>query len=60
MAQNLLASAADIKRCRLDPWVRKIPWWRAWQPTPVGSIVWLMSESKLGMFGKEESRMAWK
>ena len=18
-----------------DPWVRKIPWWRAWQPTPV-------------------------
>ena len=18
-----------------DPWVRKIPWWRIWQPTPV-------------------------
>ena len=23
------------KRCRFDPWVRKIPRRRAWQPTPV-------------------------
>ena len=23
------------KRRRCDPWVRKIPWRRAWQPTPV-------------------------
>ena len=23
------------KRCRFNPWVRKIPWRRAWQPTPV-------------------------
>ena len=23
------------KRCRFDPWIRKIPWRRAWQPTPV-------------------------
>ena len=23
------------KRCRFDPWVRKIPWRRAWPPTPV-------------------------
>ena len=23
------------KRLRLDPWVRKIPWSRKWQPTPV-------------------------
>ena len=22
-------------RCRFDPWFRKIPWCRAWQPTPV-------------------------
>ena len=22
------------KRCHLDPWVGKIPWRRAWQPTP--------------------------
>ena len=24
-----------LKRFRLDPWVRKISWRRAWQPTPV-------------------------
>jgi len=23
------------KKCRFKPWVRKIPWRRAWQPTPV-------------------------
>ena len=23
------------KRYRFDPWVGKIPWLRAWQPTPV-------------------------
>ena len=23
------------KRCRFDPWVRKIPWRKEWQPTPV-------------------------
>ena len=23
------------KRCRFDPWAWKIPWRRAWQPTPV-------------------------
>ena len=23
------------KRCRFNPWVRKIPWSRKWQPTPV-------------------------
>ena len=23
------------RRCGFDPWVRKIPWRRAWQPTPV-------------------------
>ena len=23
------------RRCRFDPWVRKIPWRRKWKPTPV-------------------------
>ena len=23
------------KRCGFDPWIGKIPWRRAWQPTPV-------------------------
>ena len=24
-----------LKRCGFDPWVKKIPWRRKWQPTPV-------------------------
>ena len=28
-------SACQCKRCRFDPWVRKIPWRRKWQPIPV-------------------------
>ena len=34
MVKNLPNNAGDI-RDRLDPWVGKIPWKRAWQPTPV-------------------------
>ena len=25
----------ETERCRFKPWVGKIPWRRAWQPTPV-------------------------
>ena len=25
----------ETKRCGFDPWVGKVPWRRAWQPTPV-------------------------
>ena len=31
-------SACQCRRCErrgLDPWLRKIPWGRPWQPTPV-------------------------
>ena len=28
-------SACQCKRCRFDPWLRKSPWRRKWQPTPV-------------------------
>ena len=34
VVKNLPANTADM-RCRFDPCVRKIPWRRAWQPTPV-------------------------
>ena len=34
MIKNLPANAGD-KRHRFDPWVRKIPWRTALQPTPV-------------------------
>ena len=34
MVKNPPANAGDIKKCGFDPWVRKIPWRRAWKPTP--------------------------
>jgi len=34
LLKNPLASARD-RRDRDVPWVREIPWRRAWQPTPV-------------------------
>ena len=35
VVKNLLASTGRCKRCRSDFWVGKIPWRRAWRPTPV-------------------------
>ena len=35
MVKNPPAKAGEGKRCEFDPWVGKIPWRRAWQPTPV-------------------------
>ena len=34
LGKNLHASVGDM-RLGFDPWVRKIPWRRTWQPTPV-------------------------
>ena len=34
VVKNLPANAGDVRH-RFDLWVRKIPWRRAWQPTPV-------------------------
>ena len=28
-------SACQFRRLRFNPWVRKVPWRRKWQPTPV-------------------------
>jgi len=35
VGKSPLANAARHKRHGFDPWVRKILWRRAWQPTPV-------------------------
>ena len=35
VVKNLSARARDIRRHGFDPWVQKIPWRRAWQPTPI-------------------------
>ena len=34
MIKNLSADAGDLRHL-FDPWVRKIPWRRKWQPTPI-------------------------
>ena len=34
VVKNQLANAGDVRHM-FDPWVRKIPWRRKWQPTPV-------------------------
>ena len=33
--KNPPANAGDIGEASLIPWIGKIPWMRAWQPTPV-------------------------
>ena len=35
VVKNPSANAENITRCGFNPWVRKIPWRRKWQPTPV-------------------------
>ena len=35
VVKNPPANAGDVKRCKFNPWVEKVPWRRAWQPTPV-------------------------
>ena len=37
-------SAYQCRRCRFDLWVGKIPWRRAWQPTPVSCLENPMTE----------------
>ena len=45
------------KRLRFNPWVGKIPWRRAWQPTPVfspgESIPWTEEPSRLQSIGSQ-------
>ena len=33
--KELTCQGRRHKRCRFNPWVAKMPWKRAWQPTPV-------------------------
>ena len=47
------------KRCRLEPWVRKIPWSMAWQPTPVflpGEFPWTKEPGGLQPMGLQRVR----
>ena len=46
------------KKCGLNPWVRKIPWRKVWQPTPVllpGECHGQRGLPAYGSWGHEES-----
>ena len=50
------------KRDRFDPWVGKIPWRRAWQPTPVflpRKIPWTEEPGRLQSIGSQRVRHNW-
>ena len=40
MVKNRLQCKSH-RRCKFDPWVGKIPWRSAWQPTPVILVWWI-------------------
>ena len=48
--KNPSAKQETQVRVRFDPWVRKIPWRRKWQPIPVhfpGKIPWTEEPGRL-------------
>ena len=49
-------------RCRFDPWVKKIPWRRAWQPTPIflpGESPWKEEPGELQSMGSQSDMTEW-
>ena len=51
-----------LKRCRFHPWVRKIPWRRAWQPTPVFLPADSHGQRSLAAYGPQDdshTRLKW-
>ena len=59
--KRLSSSSSQCRRCkrpRFDPWVRKIPWRRTWQPTPVflsGKFQGQRSLVSYNLWGSQES-----
>ena len=55
-------NAGDIMRYRFDPCVRKVPWRRAWQPTPVflpGEFPWTEEPGGLQSIVLQRVRHDW-
>ena len=58
VVKNLPANCRRAKRHRLDPWIRKIPWKRAQQPTQVflsGEFHGLRSLVSYSLWGHKET-----
>ena len=55
-------SPYKCRRLRFNPWVRKIPWRRAWPPTPVflpGESPWTEVPGRLQSMGSQRVRHNW-
>ena len=62
VVKNLPGNAGDVKRQGFNPWVRKIPWGRAWQPTPVflpGESSWIEEPGRLQSMGSQRVGHGW-
>jgi len=60
MVKNLPAVQEILGDYGFDPWVRKIPWKRKWQPTPVffpEKIPWTEEPGGLQSTGVAKSRI---
>ena len=53
VVKNLPANAGGHKTCGFDPWVGKIPWRRAWQPTPVFLIEKSFGQRSLAGYSRQ-------
>ena len=56
VVKNLTADTGNINICGFNPWVRKIPWKRAWQPIPVflpGEFPWTEKPGGLQHMGSQ-------
>ena len=55
--------ACRCRRCRFDPWIRKVPWRRKWQPAPVflpgKSHAWRSLECYSPWGSKESDTASW-
>ena len=51
VVKNPPANAGEAKTHRFNPWVGKIPWGRARQPTPVFSLREFHGERKRSLVG---------
>ena len=55
---NARESSCQCRRLRFDPWVRKIPWKKKWQSSPVSSILawdipWTEEPGRLQSMGSQ-------
>ena len=56
MVKTFTFSLRRHRRLRFDPWLGKIPWRRAWQPTPVflpGESPWTEEPGELQYMGSQ-------